>query len=845
MAFNQPTSQWPLLLCGPILRRVTPTSVAVFVALSRACKVVLEIYPKLTPGTYDTPLQSRSHTTIALGKRLHVAVVEWSGPALQPAIVYGYDVRFEPLDTPGTYQRLEDLQLLTGDTKLGYGDKLPGFALPPALKDLKLLHGSCRKIHAPGTDALAIADDLIKNQYTAALGRPHQLFLTGDQIYADDVSICLTATLMDTAKELLGWTSSELMPIAGGTPAGPDNDAFVPGIRRGGFINNRTKFTAGFGHVSLVDGHLIFLGEYLAMYLFAWSDALWPRASAAAGGKPTLPSAEDLLSRYGATLFPDAAPYLQHANAEQALAVQFAAALPKVRRALANVPVYMMFDDHDVTDDWNLHGKWRSDAAADPSTRQMVRNGLIAYAIFQDWGNQPQNYAPATPGATLLEKVTYYAASGLTPLESQPASLDAVLDIQTARTPAAQRMRWDWFYDAAAGGYQIVALDTRTWRQYPGPRESAALIDSDPTKTDAALIAEGKPLGFQLVNRKAADNRLTILLSPAPIVGHPIVEFGQKAAVLVVENNAASPNADETARRKAELVREEFDAEAWSSNRAAFEDLLARLVSFRRVLVLSGDVHYAFSNQVAYFRKGWPQADSARLVQLCSSALHNEADKTRLVANLNYDYIPARLGWLGFNRDMSSLRGTVVNALDTSILSNAGIDPALARANARLLFLFEMNDRFSRPAVIPNGRYTTPQAFAAVRDAARDPSTQADLADWRYMVSYLQDIRTPPAREANVAGLSTVLTQSAADTHRRRLLVHSGRAVVGGNNIGQITFSATSGTAINSVHHRLYFQVPFERPAPAGTEVISILMFTEHAGSLEPPTLAEFPEVFQ
>ena len=33
--------------------------------------------------------------------------------------------------------------------------------------------------------------------------------------------------------------------------------------------------------------------------------------------------------------------------------------VPRVARALANCATYMIFDDHDVTDDWNLNKKWR------------------------------------------------------------------------------------------------------------------------------------------------------------------------------------------------------------------------------------------------------------------------------------------------------------------------------------------------------------------------------------------------------------------------------------------------------------------------------------------------------
>ena len=38
---------------------------------------------------------------------------------------------------------------------------------------------------------------------------------------------------------------------------------------------------------------------------------------------------------------------------------EFRKNLPKVQRALANVPTYMILDDHDVTDDYFLNPVWR------------------------------------------------------------------------------------------------------------------------------------------------------------------------------------------------------------------------------------------------------------------------------------------------------------------------------------------------------------------------------------------------------------------------------------------------------------------------------------------------------
>jgi phosphodiesterase/alkaline phosphatase D-like protein len=66
--------------------------------------------------------------------------------------------------------------------------------------------------------------------------------------------------------------------------------------------------------------------------------------------------------------------------------------LPKVRRALANVPVYMMLDDHEVTDDWNLNPMWKDRVYTNPLGKTVLRNGILAYGLFQGWGNDPEYF---------------------------------------------------------------------------------------------------------------------------------------------------------------------------------------------------------------------------------------------------------------------------------------------------------------------------------------------------------------------------------------------------------------------------------------------------------------------
>lgn len=876
---------WPLILCGPVLRRVTPTSVSVFVALKSKARVVLELYKRLSPINYDAPMQSIAYDTIALGANLHVCVVEWrSSTPLAPNQIYGYDLL---ITVPGgSGRRLGDLtpNLLAEPYKLGYGERLPSFALPPNLRDLVVAHGSCRKPHGnrpdAGPDALAILDAVIAGSYTVPLQRPHHLILTGDQIYADDVSVALLATLRATAADLLGWAHDETFPpaVSGGARISPQDPLVIPGAKRRDYIRKQTKLSS-----EHVDGHLMFLGEFYAMYLLTWSDDLWPRETGVANPRIRLPAAQELRPGIDPSLQllkGDAQAYLVSIDAERGNVNAFAASLPRVRRVLANVPSMTMFDDHEVTDDWYLNGKWDSNVRADAASRQIVRNALASYAVFQDWGNHPENYQTGTPGRELLNAIAFAEPSRLTPIESRPLMLDTLLDIQPQRTPLAQRMRWDWKYSQPNADYQIVALDTRTFRSFPAVNEDApGLVASDPARTDAQLFADHLPMGFQLLAHKPTDGRVTLLLSPAPVIGHPLVESLQRAGAIGVFNSvprleaeladytaelnrlraendpsqqslvnslsarvAALPLEIAAAKAAAANPGAEYDYEAWSANRAAFEELLRRLSGFGRVVILSGDVHYAFSVQMAYFPTApatAPATAPTRIVQFCSSALRNEDKDTRKLANVGFEAMRATFGWLGFDQDLTARAADFKMRLNARILG-IGTDPALAADISMVFFQLEMNDRLKRPAVIPSAQYIEKTVFAKVRDLARDPTDHRDLTSWRYSITYLRDTRDVASRTTDWNALASALGVSPGLAHLNRMLVGSGRSIVGQNNIGVVRFSASvTGGAIDQVTHRLHWQVVVGGPGQAQ----HVTMFTDHLAKLSVPSDDERPEV--
>ncbi len=210
----------PLVLAGPILRRVEPRAVAVWVALSRPATVSLVLWEGLRKsGTAAVPItRSMPAPALRIAERLHIAlaVAQRLSPdvPLQPGVNYAYDIELtidgetkpRTLASEGLLGRFDAAALAAdawvSEEPLGYAaGLLPSFALPPAqLTDLRIVYGSCRRVANAHFDAMPWIDTLIDEAFsgqsrdegavlgTAATLRPHQLFLGGDQIYADDVS---------------------------------------------------------------------------------------------------------------------------------------------------------------------------------------------------------------------------------------------------------------------------------------------------------------------------------------------------------------------------------------------------------------------------------------------------------------------------------------------------------------------------------------------------------------------------------------------------------------------------------------------------------------------------------
>ena len=81
---------------------------------------------------------------------------------------------------------------------------------------------------------------------------------------------------------------------------------------------------------------------------------------------------------------------------------------PEVRWLLSTVPSCMIFDDHDVIDDWNTSASWLADMRATPWWRERLLSGLMSYWVHQHLGN----LSPAELAADPLYAAVREAADG-------------------------------------------------------------------------------------------------------------------------------------------------------------------------------------------------------------------------------------------------------------------------------------------------------------------------------------------------------------------------------------------------------------------------------------------------
>ncbi len=597
--------QMPLLLAGPILRHVTTKSVTVWVATLRSCEVTLTVYASGGPAPLKVAEGVR--TTTQIGKNLHILAITASplgSTVLSPGTLYLYDLKFldmgiaivslqEALDRPVDPASPPDLT--TDPFTLGYGSLgMPSFSLPPSDPNkIRIMQQPCRRAHGEAGDALTILDDLISATASKPDERPHQLYLTGDQIYADDVADSLLLMLTDAGDTLLGWTET-LPSIPPFLPPGPA--AKLPPY-------SREKYLKAVGFTSEdLRSHLMSLGEYLAMYLFAWSDALWPTNSP--NPVDTVPTFLDIVASVHDQgdhddLVSTIVDREKIIRKDISNLRTFRDSLPQVRKALANIPTYMICDDHEVTDDWNMTREFCEDVYGHDFGVRIMQNALVAFALCQAWGNQPDQFDPTIriptppiipPGARLLQLFGNY--------EGNSDEIRNIVGVHTTPELKADEqkngtfrmfheglpLRYNFIIDWPA--FVVIVSDTRSWRSFPEPGD----------KTQPDMLGPGE-LANQLTIPATDKPKIVVFTTNAP----PI-----RAMRKIVKHPKIAGVYDSDLYDSWQYPSRHFDqmiVQLTSMCPATKVNILGQLIDKvqGQVMILSGDYHYSFASRMDYW----------------------------------------------------------------------------------------------------------------------------------------------------------------------------------------------------------------------------------------------------
>jgi hypothetical protein len=247
---------------------------------------------------------------------------------------------------------------------------------------------------------------------------------------------------------------------------------------------------------------------------------------------------------------------------------------PAIRWLLSTVSTAMIFDDHDVHDDWNISEAWLKEARTHEWWNEHIKAALASYWVYQHLGNLPPE---AHKDDRLLKRVKEAEDAG---------DLLEAFAFHADRESDGTR----WSYCRDLGNTRLVVIDSRAGRVLEEGKRS--MLDDE----EWDWVHEHATGGF---------DHLLIGTSLPWLLGrgmHYVEAWGEAVA-----GGAWGP----VAAKGAESLRQTGDMEHW----AAFQDSFARLTELFRavgrgergeppasIVTLSGDVHHAYLFEVGYPR---------------------------------------------------------------------------------------------------------------------------------------------------------------------------------------------------------------------------------------------------
>ncbi|MDQ3615875.1 MAG: alkaline phosphatase family protein [Actinomycetota bacterium] len=281
------------------------------------------------------------------------------------------------------------------------------------------------------------------------------------------------------------------------------------------------------------------------------------------------------------------------------------------RWLLSTLPSAMIFDDHDIRDDWNTSLQWKKEIESTSWWHERIVSGLASYWVYQHLGNlSPDERAKDQ----IWQQIAAHSESGDGSELDLSDELDTLAD-RVDQEPDTYR----WSYARDFDDVRLVVVDSRAARVLEDGKRSI-LDEAELAWLDEAMRGDFRHL--------LIGTSLPFLLSQ----GLHHLEAWNEALIHGAWGKAGC--------RMGERLRQAVDLEHWAAFQGGFQEVAQMAIAVadgkrgeppETVTFLSGDVHHSYVSEVV-------RQEGSRIVQAVCSPIRNPLPRSMrfITAFLSY-----------------------------------------------------------------------------------------------------------------------------------------------------------------------------------------------------------------
>ena len=273
-----------------------------------------------------------------------------------------------------------------------------------------------------------------------------------------------------------------------------------------------------------------------------------------------------------------------------------------VRQLLAMLPTYTIFDDHEIMNDWNITPTWHAEMLREGKEQTFI-DGLVAYWLYQGWGNIGLQEADSHPLLQIMQQAAQNGQDALEPLRA------------LLRQSLYQQIRLQWHYTIPTAP-PIFVTDLRTDRALPHDK-------ANPVDVVPRIMSEVQMEALRTWLRVHADSTVLVACS-VPAILPPLIGLAEYITGLRPFQQARIRFLRLLGHKLAafqEKLAIDLSFDHWPAFNDTWRELVALLDTRRYdIVMLSGDVHFSYAMSACRHR--WRKR-SATLYQLVASPFRN------------------------------------------------------------------------------------------------------------------------------------------------------------------------------------------------------------------------------